>query len=374
MLKLVADEHIFFLNDLLSDYFEIEQYPGREITAQALQSADALLVRSVTHVNRALIEHSPIKFVGTTTAGTDHIDTDFLAQAGIAWSSAPGFNAESVADYVICCLAHLRKENILAKTAKRAAVIGMGHVGPAVARRLAVLGFEVLTYDPPRAERDPTFDSVAWEDICDVDLICAHCALTTSGPTPSQNMINADFLKRQRPGTVFINASRGGVTALDALREHSQHLHLCLDVWPGEPDVPLDVMARCVIATPHVAGYSLQARCRSLDHVLKPLMAMFFPDLSPDALPRIPWPTKNLKVDKNASWEDVVLSLCHPGQDTTRMKDALTQADDTPAARKAAFDYLRTHYPTNHEFAYTYCRTGQATEDDVLRALGFKGK
>ena len=103
-MHIVADENIPLLDEFFAGFGTLHRHPGRAIDRAALGDAEVLLVRSVTRVDRALLEGSRVRFVGTCTIGTDHLDLDYFAEAGIAWSSAPGCNARGVVDYVLGCL------------------------------------------------------------------------------------------------------------------------------------------------------------------------------------------------------------------------------------------------------------------------------
>ena len=87
---IVADENIPLLDAFFQGFGEIRRVPGRSIDRATVEQADVLLVRSVTNVNRALLEGSKVRFVGTCTIGTDHLDLDYFAEAGIAWSTGGG--------------------------------------------------------------------------------------------------------------------------------------------------------------------------------------------------------------------------------------------------------------------------------------------
>ena len=86
---IVADENIPLLDAFFQGFGEIRRYPGRSLDAASVKDADILLVRSVTKVDRQLLEGSRVRFVGTCTIGTDHLDLDYFTEAGIRWSSAP---------------------------------------------------------------------------------------------------------------------------------------------------------------------------------------------------------------------------------------------------------------------------------------------
>ena len=91
-MKIVADPNIPFVREAFGLLGEIQLVPGRQMDAASVREADVLLVRSVTSVNAALLDGSKVKFVATATIGTDHVDTNYLAQRGIGFASAAGSN------------------------------------------------------------------------------------------------------------------------------------------------------------------------------------------------------------------------------------------------------------------------------------------
>ncbi|MEJ2307247.1 MAG: 4-phosphoerythronate dehydrogenase, partial [candidate division WOR-3 bacterium] len=98
------DENVLLGKEAFSSIGEIVSVPGRSITSEVIKNADILIVRSVTKVNEQLLKNSSIKFVGSATAGIDHVDTGYLESRNIGFASAPGSNSDSVAEYVIAGL------------------------------------------------------------------------------------------------------------------------------------------------------------------------------------------------------------------------------------------------------------------------------
>ncbi len=261
-MKIIADHKISSLDSLFCSKGELVALSAETITRKKLHDADCLFVRSVTTVNALLLEGTSIQFIGTATAGTDHLDLAYLNQANIAWTHAPGANAQAVSDYVLCVIASLRQQGLLKKNALRAGVVGVGQAGQRVVALLFALGFEVLMNDPPRAKREADFISIPLEEFMDLDLICLHTPLTFDGEFPSYHLINKDFLSRQKSGGVLLNAGRGAVVDSVALKQAS-HMIKVLDVWENEPDIDLELLQSASIATPHIAGYSRASKHRA---------------------------------------------------------------------------------------------------------------
>lgn len=367
-MKIIADAQIPHIEDYLESYGELILLEGRHITPRDVQNADLLIVRSITPVNEALLANSKVRFVGSVTAGADHLDTKWLDQANIAWNCAAGFNAPPVADYVVSVIAALQKNSVLPHKAK-AAVIGVGNVGRLVVSALQKLGFQILLCDPVRAQREIHFNSVKLEEINDCDLILLHVPLTRAGEFPTYHFIDEKFLSRQKNGSVLINASRGAVVDSAALSTHGNHMHWCLDVWENEPNISKQLLKETFIGTPHIAGYSVQSKIRGIDmiyriacerEIIQPLP--FIPRLMSDQLLAIS--------DNDLTWQDIVLSVFDPMKITEQMRHKLLDADNYGIL----FDEMRNQFNYRHEFRSTKIDAPNLSADNkiILRSLGFK--
>ena len=135
-LRILVDEAVPLAEAAFARFGEVRRAPGRAIDGAAVAWADALVVRSVTRVDEALLAGSPVRFVGTATIGIDHVDVDFLDRRGIAFASAPGCNARSVAEWVIAALLEVEAERGLFWEGRTLGVVGVGvrveqgHEGP----------------------------------------------------------------------------------------------------------------------------------------------------------------------------------------------------------------------------------------------------
>ena len=278
--RLIADQAIPLLTEYFADYAQIHAMPGEQIDAQTLQQADVLLVRSKTQVNEALLAKAKLKFIGSCTAGVDHLDLAYLEQQQIPFVVSRGCNASAVCNYVQQTVAIAQaKKRLVAKG--RAAVIGCGHVGSRVVTWLTTQGWEVLCYDPPRAQRDVGFQSVVWQEIESVDLICVHSEWVQQGERCNTQMIDDAFLARQKDGCMLINAARGGLVDEVALLKHSQRLTVCLDVWQDESQLPEPLASQAFLFTPHIAGNTVFGRANGTAQVYAAMAAQFgWPDKS----------------------------------------------------------------------------------------------
>ncbi|HRK73582.1 MAG TPA: 4-phosphoerythronate dehydrogenase, partial [Rhodothermales bacterium] len=277
-MKIVADENIPLLNQFFGDWGELNLLPGKAITHEVIREADVLLVRSVTPVTASLLRGSRVQFVATATAGTDHVDVEWLEKQGIGFAHAPGSNAESVVEYVLTALLHLTARYKTTLRGKTVGVVGVGEIGRRLIPRLEALGCRVLQNDPIRALHEPG----NWVDLKDLlqqsDVVTFHVPLTRSGPFPTYKLIHKNNLQWLKKGGWIVQASRGGVIDEAALADGLD----CglvgaaiLDVWENEPNFNPDLVARCHLATPHIAGYSYDGKLKGSEMVYDAFLHFF---------------------------------------------------------------------------------------------------
>lgn len=263
-MKIIADENMPNAKVLFSHLGDVELVNGRTLTHEQVKDADVLLVRSVTKVTQTLLEGSRVRFVGSATIGVDHIDLAYLNKAGIGFSSAPGCNAEAVADYVFSGLSHLYMTKGFRWLDKKIGVIGYGNVGKTVYERFLAMGCQVCVYDPFKEQTVDQANFVSLEDVLSCGVISLHAPLTRSGVFPTEGMVGCEELSKLSSGVAIVSAGRGGVIDESALlaryKELEGDLHLVLDVWDGEPVINQELVSVADIATPHIAGYSKQGR------------------------------------------------------------------------------------------------------------------
>jgi len=363
-MKIVADRHIPFVKHYFSDY-DLHLFKGREINRELLQDAEMLLVRSVTRVDSALLKNTKVKFVGSVTAGADHLDLSWLREANIVVKLATGFNAPPVADYIVSVIAALQSSNVLQKSPIRAGVIGVGCVGKLCQEKLSALNYELMLNDPLRATAEPQFHSHELNDFEDLDLITIHVPLTYDHH-PTYHFIDDTFLKRQKPGCILINASRGAVIDTNALLHSGKHLKWCFDVWENEPNIPAQILSEALIATPHIAGYSVQSKQRGIAMIYEAAVKLRFiqNNKKHDDLPTL---TINAKGEE-ITWQSFVLSLFNPLQMTKTMKESLLSSSD----RAHLFDQLRLDFNNRYEIGSVMLSHAVLKEEDarVLKRFG----
>ncbi|EKT4522309.1 4-phosphoerythronate dehydrogenase PdxB [Pseudomonas putida] len=374
---IVADENIPLLDAFFAGFGEIRRYPGRSIDAACVKDADVLLVRSVTQVDRQLLEGSQVRFVGTCTIGTDHLDLDYFAQVGIHWSSAPGCNARGVVDYVLGSLLTLAELDGARLGERVYGVVGAGQVGERLVRVLRGLGWKVLVCDPPRQAQEGG-DFVSLDTLLETcDVISLHTPLQRDGEHPTWHLLGEEQLARLQAGAWLINASRGPVVDNHALRElllDREDVHAVLDVWEGEPQVDLDLADLCTLATPHIAGYSLDGKQRGTAQIYQAFCRWRGEPEQVQLADLLPAPAL-AQVDLDASAEPAwaLATLCRavydPRRDDADFRRSLSQE---PAEQRAAFDLLRKHYPVRREIEGLAVRLrGEAPQlAQVVNALG----
>ena len=272
-MKILVDENMPYARDLFSRLGEVTAVPGRPIPVAQLADADALMVRSVTKVNESLLAGKPIKFVGTATAGTDHVDEAWLKQAGIGFSAAPGCNAIAVVEYVFSSLLMLAERDGFSLYDRTVGIVGVGNVGRRLQARLEALGIKTLLCDPPRADRGDEGDFRSLDELVQrADILTFHTPLFKDGPYKTLHLADEKLIRSLKPGAILINACRGAVvdnTALLTCLNEGQKLSVVLDVWEGEPELNVELLKKVDIGTPHIAGYTLEGKARGTTQVFE---------------------------------------------------------------------------------------------------------
>lgn len=355
---------------------EVRSVNGRTLTREQLLEADVLLVRSVTAVNKALLEGTPVRFVATATIGIDHLDTAYLDANNIAWASAPGSNANSVVDYVISTFCRL--DGVLEHVLSHGVVgiIGMGNVGSRLYQRLATLGIECRAYDPLIDQsRYPIMTDL--DAVLAADVICMHTPLTTDGPFPSIHLLNQDRLNQLEFGAVIINAGRGGTLdnlALYNFLQKREDLCIVLDVWEAEPTINYELMKRVDIASPHIAGYSIDGKLAGAAMIYQACCQFLGVEVV-----AAPQPLDDLAIvvtEKHnviEAMKEAVLACYDVAADDQRLRGAMLHC--APDERGLGFDRLRKNYPQRREFSHCVISNRDQLDKavlDGLTALGFR--
>ncbi len=372
-MKLVVDENMPYVRELFADFGEIVAVNGRHLSAEQVSDADVLLVRSVTQVNPALLaQNSQLKFVGSATIGTDHIDQDYLAARNIPFSSAPGCNATSVGEYVFNALLELADKYGAQLRDKTVGIVGAGNTGSAVARCLSAWGVNVMLCDPPLQRSGDEREFFPLDTlIAQADVLTFHVPLTHDGADATFHLLDAAKIARLKPSMWLINACRGEVIDNHALlaRQQTQPMPVVLDVWEGEPQ-PLAALVPLVdIATPHIAGYSLEGKALGtfmLYQRLCELLGRSIDKSLADLLPKAWFQQVNLRQVPDQAG---LLRLCrfvYDLRDDDRQFRKIHQIPD-------GFDNMRKNHRHRREFSALALVNADGSEVDCLTKLGFAG-
>jgi erythronate-4-phosphate dehydrogenase len=376
-MKIVADENIPLVRRFFSEFADIVELPGREISSKDLKDADILIVRSITKVNESLLKGSPIKFVGSCTIGMDHIDTDYLDQQKIKYTNAPGCNANSVVEYLLSCLSILTETHNLHWDTLSVGIVGYGNVGSLLAKRLRKLGIRYLAYDPFLDEAD----LVSFDEILKCDVISLHVPLTTDTEYPTYHLFGKDVMSRLRPDQVLINASRGAVIDNQALLEllnEENSFAAILDVWEGEPSINVELAKKVLIGTPHIAGYSLDGKVAGTEMVYRSLcQVMGFPARHSAGQFLEEPPLSKMSFTSTADLDWSIHTAIRACFDVRHDHCLLQRSLRLPAdERSAAFDLFRKNYRCRREFSGIKVQLKQVNSElhTKFKALGFNVK
>ncbi|MFH1371172.1 MAG: 4-phosphoerythronate dehydrogenase [Planctomycetota bacterium] len=405
-MKIIADENIPFVKECFASIGEVRALSGRRITPGVVAEADILLVRSITPVNEKLLSNSKVKFVATATIGFEHVDVDYLNGRNIGFASAPGSNANSVAEYIVAALLSVVKKHKIMLEGKSIGVVGVGNVGSRVAKKCAALGMKVILNDPPLQRQTGDEKYRPLEELFDCDFITLHTPLIFEGQDKTYHLADEKFIASLKPGCVFINTSRGGVHDTSALKAtiRSKKLGACiLDVWENEPNIDCELLRMVDISTPHIAGYSLDGKIAGMIMIYNTTCEHFglkqkykIEDFLPT--PTVPQitigktgpdpssPTGSAEASHQSILHDIVQQVYTINRDDFNTRE-ITIVE--PEKRGKFFDDLRKNYPVRREFQNTTVVLAtegkkilatESTEDtekklkNKLRGIGFQIK
>jgi len=382
-MKIVADANIPFVKEAFLSIGQVETCEGRVLSPEQITDADILLVRSVTKVNASLLAQSRVKFVGSATIGVDHVDRDYLNKHSIGFANAPGSNATSAAEYVITALMLTAQRQGFSLQEKSVGIVGCGNVGSRVLKRLTDLGVRCKVNDPPRAAKYTDLDYVSLDEVIKADIVTVHTPLTKQGIYKTYHLFNKDAFSALMPNAIFINTSRGSVvdeSALKSVIQKRQDITLILDVWETEPAIDIELLKNVSIATPHIAGYSIDGKVRGTEMISVAACKNFgyashwhaenaeLPVLTPINL------TDQQIVLQNLSEEQLLYKTVLSAYDIVKDDVDLRKITKMPLADRAAhFDHLRKNYPIRREFASQRVKVTPEYKalSGKLTALGF---
>lgn len=287
---------------------------------EELATADALVVRSRTKVNRQILAQAPkLRAVGRAGAGVDNIDVEACTSRGILVMNTPGGNSVSAAEHTLALLLALARNIPQANESlksghwkrpdfegvelkgKTLGILGLGKIGREVARRVRALGMHILAYDPYVSERvvkDQDIRMALLEEVLSAsDFVSLHAPLNNS----TRGMMNAARIGQMRPGAALINCARGELVDDNALYEALVEGRLsgaALDVFSTEPPTDFRIIRLPnVIATPHIAASTREAQEKVGQEIAQTLVEYFtrgtiqnavnFPSMGPEEYQRL---------------------------------------------------------------------------------------
>jgi erythronate-4-phosphate dehydrogenase len=352
-MKIVVDKQIPFIRGVLDKYAQVVYLEGGSITRNQVLEADALVVRTRTKCNAALLEGTKVRFIATATIGYDHIDVDFCRANQIHWTNAAGSNSSSVQQYVAATLFQLAHKLHFDLARKTIGIVGVGNVGTKVAKLCNVLGMHVLLNDPPRERREGPSAFVSLNAIVEqADIITLHVPLSYEGEDKTFHLADEKFLSRLQPDQTLINTSRGEVADSNSLKIalKGRKLAACvLDVWENEPKIDLELLDLVDIGTPHIAGYSAEGKANATAMSVQAVSRFFGLGIDSWFPEKVPLPSSaNIEVDcKNLSQQEVIGKLIERTYDISLDDLKLRKSPGT-------FEKQRADYPLRREFpAYT---------------------
>ena len=374
MPKILCDDKIPFLKGALEPHAEVVYLPGAKITRAEAKTADALIVRTRTECGADLLEGTSVRFVATATIGFDHIDTAYCDAKGITWTNAPGCNSASVAQYITAALLHLSQRLGIELKRKTLGVIGVGNVGSKVARNATALGMQVLLNDPPRFRRERSKRLLPLDElVTSSDIITLHVPLDRTGIDKTFHMVDKAFLGMVKEGVFLFNSSRGEVVDTEALKTsltQGKLMGAVLDVWENEPEIDRRLLELAHLATPHIAGYSLDGKANGTSMCVQALGSFFdiepLRSWRPADVPPPPDPVIAIDCDKKKT-----VDILHEAVKATYDIEA---EDKRLRASPGTFEKQRGDYPFRREPPAYSIKLSNAKPGvtDNLASLGFR--
>lgn len=368
MIRILADENIYKLDQFLPHEIELVTYdPEKPIPG--LDGFDALLVRSVSKLNKTVLPVLPssLKLIGTGSSGSDHIDIEYFENRNVQVINAKGSNANAVSEYIITSLLLWSVKKNRTLTNLKVGIVGAGATGSAVGNQLSKFGIPFCYYDPPREEHESDFKSASTEEVLNCDILTFHVPLNKAGAHSTFHWLDEEKL-RNRNFELIINAARGGViNELELLKalENGTVTDVIIDVWEAEPDFNTALVEKAFISTPHIAGYSEQAKLNASKMLAEQMASIFHFDL-PDFSKL--YSLKKLDIATlNYSLYEFILRL-HP----LREYDADIRELCLRPDKKILFQRLRIDRPYRYEYPFLLLDKIDLPEIGKLKKLGLK--
>lgn len=382
-LTILFDRNMLLGETLFPKLGKAKAVDGRALTAKEAAACDLLFIRSTCRPEAAWFGTKGPRFIGSGVVGTDHLDLPALRAAGIRVATAPGCNAESVADYVIASLLVIGRRQKRSWEGATLGIVGVGHVGTIVKRFAEeALGMRTLCCDPPRKD-DGDWQARDFTDLETVlresDAITFHTPLNEDGPYRTRGLYSGAQARMTKPGAVLINFARGPVcdnALLATMVEMGLLSDVAIDCWEGEPDYSADLAAKAALASPHIAGHAYEGKANGTIAVYRAACDFLGVEPELDGLVFPPPAAEVIRLDCRGKTDEALLYeavsvTCDVEGDTARFRAAY---DSDEAVRRANFDALRKHYPHRRLFTATTVELLHASSaiERKLQALGFR--
>lgn len=373
-IKIIADDKIPFLKGVLEPFASIQYLNYTQINNEVLKDVDALLIRTRTKCNADLLDDTNVKFIATATIGFDHIDTKFCEEKNIKWINAPGCNSGSVMQYFASALLNLaEKKNILLRE-KTLGIIGVGNVGSKIEKFARTIGMNVLLNDPPRERMEGSQKFVSLDYLIqNSDIITFHVPLNKDGIDKTFHLADESFFEKFTSQKILINTSRGEVIKTEALKnavKQKKISSLILDVWENEPQIDNELLNFTDIATPHIAGYSVDGKANGTAVCVNELNKFFNLGLNANWYPiEIPLPNNSFQITvdcKNKSFQQINFELVNHTYEIFDDDSRLRNSIDT-------FEQQRANYPVRREFNFykVNLKNGNKDLEKTINKIGF---
>lgn len=330
-MKVVIDNAIPYIKGILEPYAEVLYREGIDFRQEDVADADLLIIRTRTRCNASLLDGSSVKMIATATIGFDHIDLEYCQKHGIEVVTAQGCNAAGVLQWVAAALALLSRKDGWTPPQCTLGIVGVGHVGRLVEQYARAWGFNVLRCDPPRKEREGG-DFIPLEELLSrSDIVTLHTPLDRT----THHLINDRTMALMHNDAVLINASRGEVASTQTLLNAPQRL--LIDVWEHEPEINRDLLAKAIVTTPHIAGYSSQGKANATAMVVRAAAKRF-------SLPLTDWYPEQVRITErqDIDWQTMCLTIqsyCDLEAESQRLK-----------AAPGSFESMRNGYRYREEY------------------------
>lgn len=367
-MKVLANWYLYQFREMLPEAVELDLFDPENLPENVYEY-DALFINTTTKLNsKTLPKTGKLSFVATGSSGTDHMELDYLKNEGLQTGDAAGCNSVSVAEYVMTAILSFLESEKISIDDLKVGIVGVGHVGTEVSRLLTRFSVPHISYDPPKSERETTFQSAHFEEIKECNLLTFHTPISYEGQYPTHHLLNRSWFR----GTnyhLIINSARGGIIDEELILEELEINRLknaVIDVWENEPVFNPEVVKRALFATPHIAGYSIQSKRRATQMIIQQFCdhaGLQTPEFKSED-PYFP----ELKKDYN-SLKEILLDLHPMGWFDQKMRELMHLEGNR---RGEAFGLLRSESPLRHEYSNVFIRPHYLEKFPELKLLGIR--